>query len=92
MKCSLDKPGIRTLKIGDVSKAELLEEFAKLTPAERSEVWDALWTLEELDLLGASTPTPEEKSVLDQEIDEYQKHPHAGSPWAKVEARLRRQT
>jgi hypothetical protein len=78
------------LKINAMSKAELLEEFAKLTPAERSELWDALWSLEERDLLGVSAPTVEEKKVLDQELDEYQKNPHAGSPWPEVEARLRR--
>ena len=79
------------LKIPDMSKAELLEEFVRLTPAERSELWDALWTLEERDLLGVSTPTAEEKSILDQELGEYQKNPHAGSSWSEVEARLRRQ-
>lgn len=77
------------LKTEDMSKAEILEEFAKLTPAERSELWDALWTLEERDLLGAGTPTAEEKGALDQEMEDYQKNPHAGSSWAEVEARLR---
>ncbi|MCE0498145.1 MAG: hypothetical protein LV481_09395 [Methylacidiphilales bacterium] len=72
-----------------MSKAEILEEFAKLTPAERNELWDALWTLEERDLLGGSTPTTEEKNVLDQEMDDYQKNPNAGSPWAEVETSLR---
>lgn len=75
-----------------MSKAELLEEFTKLTPAERSELWDALWTLEERDLLGVGTPTIEEKRMLDQEMDDYQKNPHAGSPWSDVEARLRNQS
>ena len=73
-----------------MSKAEILEEFTKLTPAERSELWDALWTLEERDLLGGSTPTAEEKDVLDQELNDYKKNPLTGSPWAEVEARLRK--
>jgi len=72
-----------------MSKAELLEEFTKLTSAERSELWDALWTLEERQLLGISTPTAEEKAVLDREMEDYQKDPHAGTPWPEVEARLR---
>jgi putative addiction module component (TIGR02574 family) len=72
-----------------MSKAELLEEFTKLTPAERSELWDALWTLEERQLLGISTPTAEEKAVLDREMEDYQKDPQAGTPWPEVEARLR---
>lgn len=75
-----------------VSKAELLEEFTKLTPAERSELWDALWTLEERNLLGSTTPTEDEKALLDQELHDYQENPHAGSPWSEVEARLRKQS
>jgi len=75
-----------------MSKAELLEEFAKLTPTERSEVWDALWILEERDLLGESAPTAEEKSVLDQEMNDYQTNPQSGSSWSDVEARLRNQS
>jgi putative addiction module component (TIGR02574 family) len=84
----MEKP---SRKVSVMSKAELLEEFAKLTPAERSELWDALWSLEERDLLGVSAPTPEEKDVLDREMDEYRKNPHVGSPWNTVEARLRNQ-
>ena len=74
-----------------MSKAELLEEFAKLTPVERGELWDALWTIEERDFLGMTAPTMEEQKILDQEMDDYQKNPHAGSSWAEVEARLRSQ-
>lgn len=72
-----------------MSKAELLEEFTKLTPAERSELWDALWTLEERQLLGINTPTAEEKAVLDIEMEDYRKESKAGTPWPEVEARLR---
>jgi len=72
-----------------MSKAELLEEFTKLTPAERSELWDALWTLEERQLLGVSAPTAEEKAALDREMEDYQNEPRAGAPWTEVEARLR---
>ena len=75
-----------------MSKAELLEEFAKLTPAERIELWDALWTFEERDLLGLSTPTAEERDVLDQEMDDYRKNPQAGSSWAEVKSKLRSQS
>jgi hypothetical protein len=72
-----------------MSKAELLEEFNRLSPAERSELWDALWTLEERKLLGISTPSAEEKAVLDHELEDYQKNPQAGTPWPEVEALLR---
>ena len=70
-----------------MSKAEILEEFAKLTPVERSELWDALWALEEKHLLGANTPTTEEREIL--EMDDYQKNPRVGSSWTDVAARLR---
>ena len=75
-----------------MSTAELLEEFVKLTPAERDELWEALWELEERDRLGVSTPTADEKAMLDLEMEDYQKKtPRAGSPWAEVQARLRSQ-
>jgi putative addiction module component (TIGR02574 family) len=75
-----------------MSKTEILEEFAKLTPEERIELWDALWTLEERDLLSADTPATEEKEMLDREMDDYQKNPHAGSSWAEVETKLRKKS
>jgi len=72
-----------------MSKAELLEEISKLTPEERGEIWDALWTLEERHLLGSSGPSDYEKAVLDREMEDYQREPQAGTPWPEVEARLR---
>lgn len=75
-----------------MSKAELLEEFAKLTPAERSELWDALWSMEERQILGINAPTDDEKSLLDREWEDYQKNPQAGSSWSDVKAKLRDQT
>jgi putative addiction module component (TIGR02574 family) len=77
------------LKVACMSKAELLEEFTKLTPTERSELWDALWSLEAQNLLGIQAPSDEEKLLLDREMDDYQKNPQAGSTWSEVEARLR---
>jgi putative addiction module component (TIGR02574 family) len=73
-----------------MSKSELLEEISKLMPEERSEIWDALWTLEERQLLGVSAPTTEEKAFLDREMEDYEKNPWVGAPWEEVEARLRR--
>jgi len=72
-----------------MSKAELLEEFAKLTPAERNELWDALWTLEERQLVGAEASSSEENTILDAEFDDFQKNPQVGKPWSEVEAQLR---
>ena len=73
-----------------MSKAELLEEISKLTPEERGEIWDALWTLEEHRLLGSSAPSDHEKEVLDRELENYEKNPWGGASWEEVEARLRR--
>jgi len=72
-----------------MSKAELLEEFTKLTPAERSELWDALWILEEQQLMGSVSPTLEEKTVLDSELKDFQNNPQIGTPWSEIEPRLR---
>ena len=73
-----------------MSKTELLEEISKLTPEERSEIWDALWTLEERHLLGSNGPSDDERAVLDREMEEHEKNPWGGAPWEEVEARLRR--
>jgi putative addiction module component (TIGR02574 family) len=75
-----------------MSKAELLEEISKLTPEERGEIWDALWTLEERQMLGSSAPSDHEKEVLDREMEDYEKNPWVGASWEEVEARLRRST
>jgi len=72
-----------------MSKTELLEEFSKLSPDERNEIWDALWTMEERHLLGISAPTSAEKDVLDEELEEYGKSSEPGKPWSEVESRLR---
>jgi putative addiction module component (TIGR02574 family) len=73
-----------------MSKAELLEEISKLTPEERSEIWDALWTLEERHLLGSRSASDYEKAVLDREMEDYERNPWVGATWEEVEARLRR--
>jgi len=73
-----------------MSKAEFLEEISKLTPEERDEIWDVLWTLEERHLLGSSAPSDYEKAVLDREMEDFEKNPWVGAPWEEVEARLRR--
>lgn len=34
--------------------------------------------------------TPEEKALLDCELEEYRKNPEAGSTWEEVEVRIRK--
>jgi putative addiction module component (TIGR02574 family) len=66
-----------------MSKAEILEELASLTPDERREIVARIQELEDDKL------TEEEKRILDRELEEYRKNPEDGSPWEEVEARIR---
>jgi hypothetical protein len=70
-----------------MSQADILLELPKLDSRARREIFDRLCEMEEQDLLAA--PTAEEKSLLDRELDEFQKNPDAGSPWPEVKARLK---
>jgi putative addiction module component (TIGR02574 family) len=72
-----------------MSTTELIAEFAKLTPPERDQVWEAFCILEEQSLLAAPTSTEEEKAILDAEMSDYERNPQPGAPWTEVEARIR---
>ena len=72
-----------------MSKADILAELPRLTPADRSEILDQLWSLEETDALRRG-PSAEEKALLDAELADYAANPSAGSSWAEVQARLLR--
>ena len=37
-------------------------------------------------------PTPEEKALLDRELEEYQRNPDVGSSWEEVKERVRKPT
>jgi putative addiction module component (TIGR02574 family) len=74
----------------DMSKSEILDELPKLNPAERRELLERLWDLEEHDLVLGVEPTAAEKSLLDQELEEYRQNPHAGTPWSEVKKRLQK--
>ena len=73
-----------------MSKSEILEELPKLKADERREIFERICEMEELALLNGSEPSPEEKAMLDRELDEYRANPEAGSSWDEVEARLRK--
>ena len=72
-----------------MSKAEIISELPKLGLAERREIFERICELEDQDLLNGDQPAPEEKALLDRELEEYRKNPEAGSTWPEVEARLR---
>ena len=73
-----------------VSKAEILSEIPKLSPAEREEILERLWELEEREMLNGGKPTAAEMVLLDRELKEYGSNPTAGSTLDEVEARLRK--
>ena len=70
-----------------MSKIEILTELPKLAVADRREIFDQLCDLEERDLL-SGVATPEEKALLDRELDEFRRDPNAGSTWNEVQARI----
>ncbi|CAN5796622.1 hypothetical protein BH20VER1_BH20VER1_00510 [soil metagenome] len=73
-----------------MSKADILAELPKLTPAERHEVRLQLARLDGEDWLDAGDPlTDADKALLDARLAAYEKDPDAGSSWEEVEARLR---
>ena len=73
-----------------MSKADILAELPKLTPAERQEVRLKLARLDGDEWLDAEDPlTDAEKALLDARLAAYEKDPDAGSSWEEVEARIR---
>ena len=67
-----------------MSKAEILKELPALQPADRREIFDRLCDLQERDLLAGQPPTPEEKALLDRELEDYRKNPDAEAQWHEV--------
>ena len=71
-----------------MSKSDILEELPKLGPEERRQIFERLCELQERDLLNGVEPSPDEKAMLDRELEDYQSNPSAGSTWEEVESRL----
>jgi len=71
-----------------MSKAEILKELPKLLPDDRRQIFESLCDLQERDLINGQGPSPEEKALLDRELEDYSKNPEAGSSWEEVETRL----
>ena len=72
-----------------MSKADILAELPKLTPGDRDEIFHELWLLTEKDA-HQNGPSAEEKTLLDEELADFQLHPNDGSSWSDVQARLLR--
>lgn len=73
-----------------MSKSEILAELPKLGLEERREIFERICEIEERDMLEGRAPLPEEKKMLDRELEEYRRNPEAGSTWKEVEARIRK--
>jgi hypothetical protein len=73
-----------------VSKNEILEELPRLNAEELQEILERICEMEEVALLSGAGPSPEEKKLLDSELESYRSNPNAGSSWPEVKARLRK--
>lgn len=66
-----------------MSKSEIIAELPKLSAADRSEIWESLWRLED-----SSGPTVAERLILDEAQAAYDAKPEDAAPWEEVHARL----
>jgi putative addiction module component (TIGR02574 family) len=72
-----------------MSKAEIVEELPKLTPAEREEIRLKLAELDGNDWLDTDDPlTDGEKALIEARIEAHEKNPEAAIPWDEFEVRL----
>jgi len=72
-----------------MSKAEILEALPKLSPEERQEIRAKLKELDDEEWLDHGELSQDEKAILEARLDEYDRHPEAGSSWDKAKARIR---
>jgi len=74
-----------------MSKAEILDQLAKLSPQERAEVLDAARKLDEVEWLDDGELTDEEKRAIIERLDACEKDPDAWIPWNEAKARLKQE-
>ena len=72
-----------------MSKAEILEALLKLSPEERREIRAKLKELDDEEWLDHGELSQEEKAIIETRLDEYDRHPDAGSSWDEAKARIR---
>ncbi len=93
MRLPWANPGLKFLciwiKFSLMSKADILAELPKLTPAERQKVRLQLARLDGEEWLDSEPLTNAEKALLDARLAAYEKDPDAGSSWEEVESRIR---
>jgi len=71
-----------------VSKAEILAELPKLTPAAREEIQARLDELAGPGWLDEGELTVEEKRLLDSRLDECERNPSSFVPWGHAKAQI----
>ncbi len=75
-----------------MSKAEILAELPKLTPAELTEIQSRIEDLAAYGPDGWRTDsdlTEAEKRLIEARLDDLDQHPEKSIPWAEAEARLK---
>lgn len=72
-----------------MSKAEILEQLAKLTPEERWEIIVKARQMNEVEWLDDGELTDEEKRMILERLDACEKDPNRFVPWEKAKARLK---
>lgn len=75
-----------------MSKAEILAELPKLTPAELSEIQSRIEDLATYGSDGWRTDcelTDAEKQLIEARLNDLERHPEKSIPWAEAEARLK---
>ncbi len=72
-----------------MSKAEILAELPDLKAEERDQVFRRLCEIQEDDLLYGAGPSDEEKRLLDEALEAFQRDGDVGTPWREVIRQLR---
>ena len=74
-----------------MSKAEIVEELPKLTPAEREEIRLKLAELDGNDWLDEGDPLTEgQRALIEARLEAHEKNPETAVPWDEFAARLQR--
>ena len=74
-----------------MSKAEILTELPKLTPAEREEIRLKLAEMDGEEWLDLDDPlTQAQKNLIEARLEAHEKNPDGAIPWEEFEDRLKR--
>lgn len=70
-----------------MSKNEILQELAKLTPEDRSEIRARLNELDGVE--DDDALTPEEEALIEKRLADIEKNPNKFIPWSKAKTQLK---